>query len=84
MNVQGVAHVVVCDSGGGIPSSDLGRVCDRFYRVMGQEASGCGLGLALVQEIMVRHHGQLHLENRLQGGLQVSLTLPVVVAPVLY
>lgn len=84
MNVQGVAHVVVCDSGGGIPSADLGRVCDRFYRVMGQEASGCGLGLALVQEIMARHHGQLHLENRLQGGLQVSLTLPVVVAPVLY
>lgn len=75
------AQITVIDSGVGIPVEELSRVCDRFHRVVGQDASGCGLGLALVQEIMVRHAGQLCLENLPQGGLQVRLSLPVVAAP---
>ena len=50
------AVLEVYDTGPGIPLPERARVFDRFYRLPGTEASGSGIGLALVRSI-ARHHG---------------------------
>jgi two-component system, OmpR family, sensor histidine kinase TctE len=45
----------VQDSGIGISSEDQTRIFERFYRVLGTQQDGCGLGLTIVQEIAERH-----------------------------
>lgn len=44
------------DNGPGIPAAERNQVLERFYRVPGSPGDGCGLGLAIVQEI-ARSHG---------------------------
>jgi len=46
----------VQDDGPGIPEDERVRIFERFYRVEGSAGDGCGLGLAIVEEI-VRLHG---------------------------
>lgn len=71
--------VQVQDSGIGISHEELPHVFDRFYR--GQRVSqlttpGPGLGLALVQQIVMRHQGQVEIESEVDQGTTVRLWLP--------
>ena len=43
------------DNGGGIPAAERELVFQRFYRVVGNNESGSGIGLAIVREIAIRH-----------------------------
>ncbi|HEU0197391.1 MAG TPA: ATP-binding protein [Nevskiaceae bacterium] len=61
--VDGVPALIVADSGPGIPTAELGRVFDRFYRRAGQESTGSGLGLAIAGEVAMRHGARLTLDN---------------------
>ena len=57
MKVQdGCVHFSVCDTGVGIPPSDIDKVFDRFHRVnsVGRSHEGTGIGLALTKELVVR------------------------------
>jgi signal transduction histidine kinase len=59
---------LVQDTGPGIAASDLPNITKRLYR--GQAASeiqGSGIGLALVSEILRRHHSSLNIESVTQG-----------------
>jgi two-component system sensor histidine kinase/response regulator len=64
---DGWAIIKVRDNGWGISSTDLPHIFDRFYR--GQQAKvnseqrGAGLGLALAQEIVRAHRGQITVES---------------------
>lgn len=49
------------DNGPGIPEQDKARVFERFYRVLGTDQQGCGLGLSIVREIADRHHAAVRL-----------------------
>jgi two-component system sensor histidine kinase TctE len=49
-------YLEVEDDGPGVPESERGRVRERFYRLPGSAGIGCGLGLAIVDEI-ARVHG---------------------------
>src|SRR3990172_8239217 len=49
------------DNGPGIPPAELERVFERFHRVLGSGAEGCGLGLAIVHEIAQSHNAKTHL-----------------------
>lgn len=49
------------DNGPGIPESEQERVFERFYRVLGTGAEGCGLGLAIVHEIAQSHGATVQL-----------------------
>jgi two-component system sensor histidine kinase TctE len=60
-------EVYVEDSGPGIPAEERERVCERFYRVRGSGGDGCGLGLAIVDEIVRRHAARLVLESGVNG-----------------
>lgn len=71
--------VVVEDSGPGIPEKDRLRVFEPFVRLEASrnlETGGTGLGLTLVRAIALGHGGAIDLENREEGGLRATLTIP--------
>jgi len=73
----GQPYLSVEDSGPGIPESDRGRVCERFYRVQGTPGDGAGLGLAIVKEVVQRHRGALHIEAP-ERGTRIVIRFPAV------
>ncbi len=71
--------VAVEDDGPGIPPDELERAFDPFYRVepsRSRETGGVGLGLAVVRSIVRGHGGDVRLENRSEGGMRATVTLP--------
>lgn len=71
---QGRVRLEVTDSGPGIPEQERRRVFDRFYRVLGNEAAGSGLGLSIVKRIADAHAASLSLAEGEHGvGLRVSV-----------
>ena len=74
------AVVAVRDDGPGFPPELLGQAVGRFVRGTnggrGTE-SGAGLGLAIVDAIATAHGGALEIENRVEGGANVQLRLPL-------
>lgn len=61
------ARLFVEDGGPGIPEGERERVRHRFYRIPGTPGEGCGLGLAIVDEIARIHGARFRIESR-EGG----------------
>jgi two-component system, OmpR family, phosphate regulon sensor histidine kinase PhoR len=77
--LDGRVEVRVRDTGIGIPSTELPRITERFYRVdktRSREVGGTGLGLAIVKHLVQAHGGELHIESALGHGTTVSFTVP--------
>ncbi len=84
--------VRVRDTGVGIPSEDLPRVFERFYKAdrartraaeatqsdAGSNATGTGLGLAITRHLIELHGGQIWAESEVDHGSVFSFTLPLV------
>jgi len=72
-------QVAVLDQGPGIPEEQLARIRQPFVRLEVARGGkpGAGLGLAIVERIVRQHRGELLIENRLEGGLKVTLALPL-------
>jgi two-component system phosphate regulon sensor histidine kinase PhoR len=71
--------LAVADTGIGIPSQDVPRLTERFFRVdraRSRELGGTGLGLAIVKHIVQAHGGRLTIESVLGQGTTVRVTLP--------
>jgi two-component system sensor histidine kinase KdpD len=81
---QPVLMVKVLDEGMGIPSAELERIFDKFYRVrstldgMTVNVPGTGIGLAISKGIIEAHGGQIWAQNRLYGGSIFTFTLPLI------
>ena len=76
----GDAVVRVADQGIGIPSRDLERIFERFYRVdpgRGRATGGTGLGLAIVRHVAANHHGSVQVESREGEGSTFTLRVPL-------
>jgi two-component system phosphate regulon sensor histidine kinase PhoR len=76
---DGRVEIRVKDSGIGIPSTELPRITERFYRVdktRSREIGGTGLGLAIVKHLVQAHGGELRVESTLGRGTTVSFTVP--------
>ncbi len=72
------ARLKILDLGVGIPSDDLSRVFDKFYRVQRPEnVSGTGLGLSISKGIIEAHGGQIRALNREGGGTILEVELPL-------
>jgi len=74
---NGTATVEVTDRGPGITPADRTRVFERFRRGRGVTSPGSGLGLALCQEIVTRHGGQIALDSLPGRGTTVTVTFPI-------
>ncbi|SOE92042.1 two-component system, OmpR family, sensor kinase [Burkholderia sp. D7] len=71
---RGATEIQVDDTGPGIPESERERVFDRFYRVLGTDQSGSGLGLSIVQSIATKVGARIALATAGQTGLRVTVT----------
>jgi len=84
VNVSTTAHhealLEVTDTGPGIEAASRERVFERFVRAT-EAGNGCGLGLAIVREIVERHAGRVTLDDAPVHGLCVRVYLPLVNAP---
>lgn len=80
-NPNGAVVLSVEDDGPGVPEAERGRVFERFYRVLGTGAEGCGLGLAIAREIALRHGAEITLAAGAGGaGTVVSVVFPQATA----
>jgi signal transduction histidine kinase len=78
---RGDVAVVIDDDGPGIPARDMERVFSPFVRLensRNMDTGGVGLGLAIARSIVRNHGGDITLQNRPEGGLRVTITLPGV------
>ncbi|HXY74172.1 MAG TPA: DUF4118 domain-containing protein, partial [Dehalococcoidales bacterium] len=76
--IENMVQIEIADRGEGIPSQDLERVFDKFYRLQRRDAvGGTGLGLSIVKGIIETHGGQVSASNRTGGGTIVKILLPV-------
>lgn len=76
-----LAIIEVSDNGPGIAPEERKRVFDRFYRALGTKAQGHGLGLAIVKRIVEIHHGEIQIEDGLDGkGTTMRIQLPALTA----
>lgn len=74
---DGQVRIAVRDNGPGVDEASRQRLTERFFRALGQDASGSGLGLSIVQRIADLHGMTLHFGPGLDGrGLGVTLNLP--------
>jgi two-component system heavy metal sensor histidine kinase CusS len=78
-NDDGNIRVEVSDTGKGIPSDQISRVFDRFYRVdasRSPSSGGAGLGLSIVKSIMDLHEGTVEIQSEPTKGTTVTLLFP--------
>ena len=57
----------VQDNGIGLAAENQALVFERFYRVLGTQQEGCGLGLTIVHEIAERHHATVSVTSEGEG-----------------
>jgi two-component system phosphate regulon sensor histidine kinase PhoR len=75
--VDGGVRFAVKDTGVGIPSGDLTRIFERFYRVDKSRAGGgTGLGLSIVKHIVEGHKGKVWAESEEGRGSVFYFTIP--------
>ena len=73
------AVLTVSDTGVGIAEQELPRLFERFHRIEGSRArthEGSGIGLALVQELVRLHHGEITATSELGKGTTFSIAIP--------
>ena len=70
--------VSVSDTGVGIPTDDLPRVFERFYKAdRARAGGGTGLGLAIAKHIIEAHHGRIWVDSVEGKGSTFSFSLPL-------
>jgi two-component system phosphate regulon sensor histidine kinase PhoR len=77
---EGSAIVEVTDTGSGIPTRDLERVFERFYRVdaaRSRRTGGTGLGLSIAKHVVESHGGTISARSQLDVGSTFTIRLPL-------
>lgn len=71
-----VLIITISDTGAGIPPEALPHIKEKFYKA-NSTVRGSGIGLAVADEIVKLHNGELDIDSILGEGTTVSITLPV-------
>ncbi len=77
--IDGIVEISVKDAGIGIPSHDLDRIFERFYRVdpaRSRGTGGTGLGLAIVKHVCQNHGGEVIVWSEMGTGSTFTLRIP--------
>ena len=77
--VNDAVHIVVEDTGIGIPEDEVNNIFTRFYRVdkaRSKESGGSGLGLSIVKWIADAHGGSIRAESTVGKGTVITMMLP--------
>lgn len=79
-------HILVRDTGIGIPHAEQGKIFEPFYEVQHSDyhsshdtnfkGGGLGIGLTLVKEIVVAHQGEIKVESHVGEGSVFAVSLP--------
>jgi two-component system phosphate regulon sensor histidine kinase PhoR len=83
-DADGGVEIAVQDNGIGIPSSEQARIFEPFHRVdrsLRSQATGVGLGLAIVQDVVQAHDGRVHVDSEPGKGSTFTIFLPAARAP---
>jgi signal transduction histidine kinase len=74
---EGYARVEVEDAGPGIPPADRQRVWEPFVRLRGSDgATGSGIGLAVVRQLVAAHGGRTGVDDAPSGGARFMVEVP--------
>ena len=79
VQTDGEIRLSVSDTGVGIPTRDLERIFERFYRVdhgRSRSTGGTGLGLSIVRHVASNHQGRVEVDSREGEGSTFTLVLP--------
>ena len=71
---NGQARISVADDGPGVDPDQLSRIFEPYFST---HDSGTGLGLPIACRIAEEHNGGVTAHNRQQGGLEVTISLPL-------
>ncbi|MFL9923408.1 ATP-binding protein [Herbaspirillum lusitanum] len=75
-----VVRLAVSDTGSGIAADELPRVFERFHRIensQGRTYEGTGIGLALIQELVKLHQGEIGVTSELGRGSTFYVDIPL-------
>jgi len=78
-NDKGVISLEIADNGIGIPDKEKSKIFERFYRVGNEDTrktKGTGLGLYIVNQIVLAHKGTIQVMNNRPQGTIFSISLP--------
>jgi two-component system, OmpR family, phosphate regulon sensor histidine kinase PhoR len=79
--VDGSAVMSVSDTGVGIPSEEVPRIFERFYRVdkaRSRDVGGTGLGLSIVRHVVEQMSGTITVQSQLGRGSKFIVTFPAI------
>ncbi|MBF0193374.1 MAG: HAMP domain-containing protein [Magnetococcales bacterium] len=75
-----IISIQILDQGEGVPDDQLEQIFKPFFRsdeARDRERGGSGLGLAIAARIIADHHGKITAKNRSEGGLEMTIDLPL-------
>ncbi|MFA6783066.1 MAG: ATP-binding protein, partial [Sedimentibacter sp.] len=76
---DGLANIVISDTGVGISSKHIDRIFERFYRVdksRSKETGGTGLGLSIVKHIAELYDGTIDIKSSKNKGTEITIKFP--------
>lgn len=77
--LEDAVELCVSDTGVGIPEAEMPRLFERFHRIRGAQSrshEGSGIGLALVNELVRLHGGEIRVQSELAKGTAFTLSIP--------
>lgn len=77
VKIQKYVKIIISDSGIGIPQKDLPHIKEKFYKA-DNNVRGTGIGLAVADEIIKMHSGELNISSEVSKGTTVEIILPVI------